>query len=231
MVFYFFTSSKPSCLVTAAITAALLALPSNGVTWLPVCARTRYDGYAFPYSGTVSHPFFPSAHRGQRRYHVKNCCHRKLILLREAFGKDGGLWVVIVTMWRRVAGLALSNVPSTRPQTPDKKQSGPLPKTRILDRTAVESQTSHRNNSCFDKACCIKMQWPIYFYQSDGLCLTGRVTHSTFNYTLRTLPPFSHRMSGAGVACTQHSSVTASPSQQRRSFSSRLITGSVCTFL
>jgi hypothetical protein len=23
------------------------------------------------YCGTVSHPFFPSAHRGQRRYHVK----------------------------------------------------------------------------------------------------------------------------------------------------------------
>jgi hypothetical protein len=38
-------------------------------------------------------------------------------------------------------------------------------------------------------------------------------------------------MSGAGVACTQHSSVTASPSQQRRSFSSRLMTGNVCTLL
>jgi hypothetical protein len=52
--------------------AALLALPSNGVTWLtPVRARTRSYSYVFPYCGTVSHPYFPSAHRGQRRYHVK----------------------------------------------------------------------------------------------------------------------------------------------------------------
>jgi hypothetical protein len=37
----------------------------------PVCARTRSYSYAFPYCGMVSHPYFPSAHRGQRRYHVK----------------------------------------------------------------------------------------------------------------------------------------------------------------
>jgi hypothetical protein len=46
---------------------------------LPVCARTRSYSYAFPYCGTVSHPYFPSTHRGQGRYHVKNvisslCC-------------------------------------------------------------------------------------------------------------------------------------------------------------
>jgi hypothetical protein len=38
---------------------------------LPICARTRSYSYAFPYCGTVSHPYFPSAHRGQRRYHIK----------------------------------------------------------------------------------------------------------------------------------------------------------------
>jgi hypothetical protein len=38
---------------------------------LPVCARTRSYSYAFPNCGTVSHPYFPSVHRGQRRYHVK----------------------------------------------------------------------------------------------------------------------------------------------------------------
>jgi hypothetical protein len=38
---------------------------------LPVCARTRSYSYAFPYCNTVPHPYFPSAHRGQRRYHVK----------------------------------------------------------------------------------------------------------------------------------------------------------------
>jgi hypothetical protein len=37
-----------------------------------VCARTRSYSYAFPCCGTVSHPYFPSAHRGQRRYHVKS---------------------------------------------------------------------------------------------------------------------------------------------------------------
>jgi hypothetical protein len=39
---------------------------------LPVCARTRSYSYAFPYCVTESHPYFPSAHRAQRRYHVKN---------------------------------------------------------------------------------------------------------------------------------------------------------------
>jgi hypothetical protein len=48
-------------------TAALLALSSNGVTWL----TPRIRAHAFPYCGTVSHPYFSSAHRGQRRYHVK----------------------------------------------------------------------------------------------------------------------------------------------------------------
>jgi hypothetical protein len=38
---------------------------------LPVCARTRSYSYAFPYCGSVSHSYLPSAHRGQRRYHVK----------------------------------------------------------------------------------------------------------------------------------------------------------------
>jgi hypothetical protein len=39
---------------------------------LPVCARTRSYSYAFPYCARVSHAYFPSAHRGQRRYHVKS---------------------------------------------------------------------------------------------------------------------------------------------------------------
>jgi hypothetical protein len=63
-------------------TAALLALPSNGTRdSLPVCARTRSYRYAFPYCGTVSHPYFPSAHRGQRRYHVKILTKINLMLL------------------------------------------------------------------------------------------------------------------------------------------------------
>jgi hypothetical protein len=63
------------CLVTAAITAELLALPSNGVTWLtPRMRAHQICRYTFAYCGTVSHPFFSSAHRGHRRYHVKNSC-------------------------------------------------------------------------------------------------------------------------------------------------------------
>jgi hypothetical protein len=50
---------------------------------LPVCARTRSYSYAFPFCGTVSHPYFPSAHRGQRRYHVKMCI--LVVLIRYAY--------------------------------------------------------------------------------------------------------------------------------------------------
>ncbi|GLH01367.1 Protein of unknown function [Gryllus bimaculatus] len=46
-----------------------------------------------------------------------------------------------------------------------------------------------------------------------------------------TRPPFSQRTCGCGVAATRHSSVTASPSQQRRSFRPRRTTGSVRTRL
>jgi hypothetical protein len=54
---------------------------------LPVCARTRSYSCAFPYCGTVSHPYFPSAHRGQRRYHVKSASSWLLsrIILRTVF--------------------------------------------------------------------------------------------------------------------------------------------------
>jgi hypothetical protein len=88
MVFYFFTSSKPSCLVTAAITAALFALPSNGVTWLtPRMRAHQIWRLSFPVLRYSISPFFPSAHRGQRRYHVK-----------KSQGKTG--WAPL-TMWVR----------------------------------------------------------------------------------------------------------------------------------
>jgi hypothetical protein len=49
----------------------------------PVCGRTRSYSYAFPNCGTVSHPCFPSAHPGQRCYHVKmyTGLHVKCMLL------------------------------------------------------------------------------------------------------------------------------------------------------
>jgi hypothetical protein len=57
---------------------------------LPVCARTRSYSYAFPYCGTVSHPYFPSAHRSQRCYHVKKNSRESLIWNSEREEKNMG---------------------------------------------------------------------------------------------------------------------------------------------
>jgi hypothetical protein len=61
--------------VTSSIYDSTYAWRDNILT-LKTCTGTyRYGShysYAFPYFGTVSHPYFPSAHRGQRCYHVKN---------------------------------------------------------------------------------------------------------------------------------------------------------------
>jgi hypothetical protein len=75
VVFYFFTSSKAickamvydsrfrkqynNCLVTAAITAALLALPSNAVTWLtPRMSAQQIWRLRFPVLRYIISPFF-----------------------------------------------------------------------------------------------------------------------------------------------------------------------------